>query len=61
LEFFDHNFAPRNASKSIKGSKDLYYSLESNKVLSHITGSLDQPMTSWKDVCWYRIWRWREV
>jgi len=32
--FFDHNFAPRNARKSNQGSKDLYYSLVSNKVLS---------------------------
>jgi len=24
LEFFGHNFGPRNARKLIKGSKDLY-------------------------------------
>jgi len=33
----------------MKGSKDPYYSLESNKVLSHKIGSLDQPMTSSKN------------
>jgi len=31
--------------KSIKGAKDWYYSLDSNKILSHEIGSLD--------------WRWR--
>jgi len=40
LEFFVYNFETRNARKSIKGSKDLYYSLVSNKTLSHEIGSL---------------------
>jgi len=46
LKFFGHNFRTRNARKSIKGSKDSYYSLESNKTLSYNSGSLDRPMTS---------------
>jgi len=29
--YFGDNFGTRNARKSIKSSKDLYYSLESNK------------------------------
>jgi len=45
---FWHNFGIRNARKSIKGSKDSYYSLESNITLSHNIGSLDRPMTSSK-------------
>jgi len=48
LQFLGHNFGPRNARKSSKGSKDLHYSLESNEVLSHKIGSLDQPMMSSK-------------
>jgi len=43
-----HNFGPRNARKSIKGSEDSYYSQESNKVLSYKIGLSDQPMTSSK-------------
>jgi len=31
LRFFGHNLRTRNARKSIKTSKDLYYSLVSNK------------------------------
>jgi len=46
LEFFSHNFGPRNARKLIKGSKDAYYSLESNIALSHQIGLLDQLMIS---------------
>jgi len=42
LEFLGHNFGPRNARKSIKGSNDSHYSLESNKSLSNKIGSLDQ-------------------
>jgi len=41
LEFLGHNFETRNTRKSIKGAKDWYYSLESNKILSHEIGSLD--------------------
>jgi len=32
---FRHNFGTRNARKSIKNSKDSYYSLESKQTLSH--------------------------
>jgi len=35
LLFLGHNFGTTNARKSIKGSKDAYHSLESNKTLSH--------------------------
>jgi len=39
--FFGNNhFGTRNARKSIKGTKDSYYSLESIKTLNHETGSL---------------------
>jgi len=36
----DHNFGTRNSRKSIRDSKDTYYSLESKKTLSHNFGSL---------------------
>jgi len=38
---FGHNFRTRKARKSIKVSKDSYYSLESHKALSHEIGSFD--------------------
>jgi len=37
---FLHNFGTINARKSIKDSKDSYYSLESKQTLSHNIGSL---------------------
>ena len=37
---FDLNFATRNARKSIKASKNSYYSLKSHQTLSHNIGSL---------------------
>jgi len=40
LESFGLNFGTRNARKSIKGSKDSNYSLESNQTLSYNIGSL---------------------
>jgi len=39
-----HNFGPRNARKSIKGSKDSYFRLEYNQILSHMFG----PLTGWR-------------
>jgi len=36
---FGYDFGTRNARKSIKGSKDLYYSLVSNKTLIQTIGS----------------------
>jgi len=48
LELFGHNFGPRNAGKLTAGSKDWYYSLESNEILSHKIGLLDQTMTASK-------------
>jgi len=39
-EFLSHNFVSRNDRNSIKGSKDSYYSLASNKNFSHAIGSL---------------------
>jgi len=39
LRYFGHNFGTRNARKSIKPSKESYYSLEYNKILSHEIGS----------------------
>jgi len=41
FEFFGHNFASRNARKSIKGSEDLYYSLKCKEVLIQKINSLD--------------------
>jgi len=38
--FLSHNFGSRNAIKPNKGSKDLNYSLISNKMLSQKIGSL---------------------
>jgi len=46
LFILDHNFSTRNARKSIKGSKDSYSSLVSNKNFSEIlwprSGALGQ-------------------
>jgi len=39
---FGHNFGNRNTRKSIKPSKDSYYSLKSNKLLSHEINSFGQ-------------------
>ena len=48
LVFFGNNFGPRNARKLIKGSQDSYYSLKSNKTLSHKIRLLDQLTSSKK-------------
>jgi len=40
IRLFCHYFWTRNATKSIKPSKDSHYSLESNKTLSHEIGSI---------------------
>jgi len=43
IRLFYHNSWTRNATKSIKPSKDSYYVLESNKILSHKIGSIGRP------------------
>jgi len=40
IRLFWHNFSTRSATKSIKPSKDSYYSLESKQTLSHKTSSI---------------------
>jgi len=47
LEFFWHNFRTRSARNSIKGSKDSYSSLESQKTSSQNIGVYDRMMTSY--------------
>jgi len=37
---FGHNFGTRNTRRSIGGSEDSYYSLESEQILSHNSGLL---------------------
>ena len=48
LEYFWHNFWTRNAGNSIKGFKNVYFSLESKNTASHKIGAWDRMMTSYK-------------